>query len=490
MCKNTEAKSNAFIVAYLLGVEEKVLIRDYADDYKASKEFESIKKIDNAEYVRMLSRVRQSLLRNFSKYKGVSSFEEASKGYLDEELSYLIDKGCNLNEVFKVNRDIIDVINATTENINKVIDQVLEDLKVIERENIANLFYMYEFNKKNIMQFLRVMKTLPIPHGIMICKYMRIEGSLPYLLTNDKNLIVSCNTIQGKCLKGNIVIPPYAWGTDNESCDCETKSKEISSYDCSGLERKAQEQELIFFEGTTGDIVGDKLFIDCDNIDFFRFLSFVRALDSSSVKVFRLYIDSKASFLWRTLDKIIESKHIFEYVDVQRIKGNKSIVDMVLAVDICKDILMNNTTRIGIISSDSDYYGLIERFPEVQFFVGYSYSYTNNDYLMSIREKGHRTLNLDLFDSEEDTYSITDKCIIYLCLHTLTLVPIFKWELEDLIGSVYGAIQKETNFDISMEYVREKVLEIRQNLNIKIEGDKIHFSFKDINLTLNLSSAI
>lgn len=54
---------------------------------------------------------------------------------------------------------------------------------------------------------------------------------------------------------------------------------------------------------------------------------------------------------------------------IERIKENKSLVDIRLTTGTCREFFQNNTDSFILVSSDSDYWGLISAMPEAHFLV-------------------------------------------------------------------------------------------------------------------------
>ena len=54
---------------------------------------------------------------------------------------------------------------------------------------------------------------------------------------------------------------------------------------------------------------------------------------------------------------------------IERLKDNKSLVDIRLTTGTCREFFQNHVDSFILVSSDSDYWGLISAMPEVRFFV-------------------------------------------------------------------------------------------------------------------------
>lgn len=111
--------------------------------------------------------------------------------------------------------------------------------------------------------------------------------------------------------------------------------------------------------------------VDCENADPFKLYAMLQSLDKQKLlkKVSKiiLYDDIHTSPAWKILDRFTEIP--VEHNQIDRIKNDKSLVDMRLAIGVCKEYYEKNTSAFILVSSDSDYWGLISSMTEVQFLV-------------------------------------------------------------------------------------------------------------------------
>ena len=80
-----------------------------------------------------------------------------------------------------------------------------------------------------------------------------------------------------------------------------------------------------------------------------------------------LYNDVNAASAWSILENY--TKIPVENILIERIKENKSLVDIRLSVGACREFYENKADSFIIVSSDSDYWGLISSLPEARFLV-------------------------------------------------------------------------------------------------------------------------
>ena len=96
----------------------------------------------------------------------------------------------------------------------------------------------------------------------------------------------------------------------------------------------------------------------------------MRNLDTQYLKKISkiiLYDDVNAASAWSILETFTPIP--IEYVLIERLKESKSLVDIKLTAGTCKEFYQNNVDSFVIVSSDSDYWGLISSIPDANFIV-------------------------------------------------------------------------------------------------------------------------
>lgn len=111
--------------------------------------------------------------------------------------------------------------------------------------------------------------------------------------------------------------------------------------------------------------------VDCENTDPYMLYAVLNNLDQeallSKIQKIILYNDIHAASAWTILDKFTEIP--VEHNMIERIKADKSLVDIHLTTGTCREFYMNHIDSFILVSSDSDYWGLISSMPEVRFLV-------------------------------------------------------------------------------------------------------------------------
>lgn len=112
------------------------------------------------------------------------------------------------------------------------------------------------------------------------------------------------------------------------------------------------------------------LFVDCENVDPYCFAATLLNLDRDNldkVKQIILYDDVNTSTAWDYFEKIITLP--IKHNETNRVLESKSLVDIIMTAGVCEEFYKENTESIVLVSSDSDFWGLIASLPSANFYV-------------------------------------------------------------------------------------------------------------------------
>ncbi len=87
----------------------------------------------------------------------------------------------------------------------------------------------------------------------------------------------------------------------------------------------------------------------------------------SKIEKIILFDDVHAASAWEMLSSYV--KIPVEYILIERLKDNKSLADVKVAARTAKEFYSNDVDSFVLVSSDSDYWGLMEELPEANFLV-------------------------------------------------------------------------------------------------------------------------
>ena len=110
--------------------------------------------------------------------------------------------------------------------------------------------------------------------------------------------------------------------------------------------------------------------VDCENSDPYALCAAITNLDQNRLRKIEkiiLYDDVHAASAWEMLASYVDIP--VEYIMIERLKDNKSLADIKVATRTCQEFYTNGVDSFVLVSSDSDFWGLIEELPETNFFV-------------------------------------------------------------------------------------------------------------------------
>lgn len=110
--------------------------------------------------------------------------------------------------------------------------------------------------------------------------------------------------------------------------------------------------------------------VDCENSDPYRLCATLKGLDAditAKIQKIMLFDDVHTVDAWRILES--HTKIPVEHIMTERVKQTKSLVDIELTAMTCREHYRNLVDSFIIVSSDSDYWGLISSLPEAKFLV-------------------------------------------------------------------------------------------------------------------------
>ena len=108
--------------------------------------------------------------------------------------------------------------------------------------------------------------------------------------------------------------------------------------------------------------------VDCENSDPYRLCAVLKGLESKAISKIRkimLFDDIHTVNAWRILESYTTIP--VEHVMTKRVKEDKSLVDIEMTAITCREHYRDMVDSFVIVSSDSDYWGLISSLPEARF---------------------------------------------------------------------------------------------------------------------------
>lgn len=329
-------------VAYLIGVPLRIFEHKY--EPPRLEIYESMDKDKNARIIRHLCIIRTSIERGFSHISALMRQEHRSilsmPEYIPQEsmdrlsmdgISFVRKTNTKLNQhIMEINRIISDRINNCKSYFPVWLNwSYLRDLFIMPKGLTE------EGTKEAARTYFENLECYP--YKIYINWVPQANGNILY---NDKKFVTLL----------------YQWHNDyfgdyNKVSDAGSFVKS-SIYD--------------FIDGADRAVMA----VDCENSDPYRLCATLNGLDAeatSKIHKIILFDDVHTVDAWRILESHTDIP--VEHVMTERVKQSKSLVDIEMTARTCMEHYKNQVDSFIIVSSDSDYWGLIASLPNARFLV-------------------------------------------------------------------------------------------------------------------------
>jgi len=357
-------------VAYLIGVP----LRIFENEMEPPK-IESYAKLNadkSARIIRNLCMLRTAIERGFGKinklmiseFKGLATMPELVPV---ESINQLSIDGISLKSNQKLSNIIIEINRYILERINNCKDLFP---MWISWPYVKNLFIMpnglTEFGLKEAAEVYYANLSC-YPYQMYINWIPDNEGNILY---NDKKFVTLL----------------YQW--NNDEFNDLSKVSDVSVLTKNNIYDFIEMSEKIVFV------------VDCENSDPYRLCATLKNLDThylQKISKIILYDDINTATAWSILNSFTGIP--IEHILIERLKESKSLVDIKLTAGTCKEFYQNSVDSFVIVSSDSDYWGLISSIPEANFLVMVEHEKMGADMKMALFNSGIYYCFIDEFYS-------------------------------------------------------------------------------------------
>ena len=330
------------LVAYLIGVE-KQFFAPPGEQRLDITEYEKAEKNKNARIIRNLCRIRTGFEKNYSAIRNAFRYDIKNIGTVPEliptdAVNGLSQDGVTIYKSRPDADDYIITINRELSNRINAVQSLFPDW--INWRYIRDLFLMPSGTK---------------PDGIKSAgyEYNRNRNKYPF----------QCYINWRGGDNGNILFCDEKFVTLLYECweDC---FENISLVRDAGNLTKA---DIYNFLADSGKAI---MVVDCENSDPIKLaaaLSSLSAASKAKVAKILLFDSEYTTASWNILAQAGDFP--IEHVTVLRINERKSQVDMTLATRTCKEVYTNGVDSVILVSSDSDYWALIQSLADIDFLV-------------------------------------------------------------------------------------------------------------------------
>ena len=329
-------------VGYLAGVEKRI----FEDPHEplSLKVYQEMETDKNARVIRELCLIRTKLEQNFGFINTAMRYDLKN---LDSLPEYIPAESLRLLE-----RDGIELVRA-----NRKTNQYIMDVNRYIGERISSCRSLFpDWLNWEYIRDLYIMPRGTTEQGVKqaAAVYYAHKHQLPYqvylnwtggdhgnILYNDRKFITLL----------------YSRHNDH--------FQEISRV--SDAPAEVKDEIYCFLEQSNKTV----MVVDCENADPYRFCGMLDSLDQNAllghVGKIILYNDIHASSVWKSMDVL--TRLPVEHHMTKRIKADKSLVDAQLITGVCREHYENGSDSVVLVSSDSDYWGMISMMPQIRFLV-------------------------------------------------------------------------------------------------------------------------
>ncbi len=438
------SRTIALTVGFLLGVTDEALMKrlDNPEEYLPIKE--ALEKNEDAVAIRHLNNIRSNLilhfkevslnLRNMSaKFIPLDRMDLFKDDFrvLNRMSIYIITGKPDINEYLKrINNEIIRRIDKT--------EKLFPDW--VRFRHIRTMFIMPNNIEEESKKFQVYQSLYPFQRYF----YWREPFECGYILSTDRDLLTVIYR------NGNEVF------TDGDRvCDASDNVK----------------NNINEFINSASKI---QVFIDGENADPYRFASAIESLKDHEIEKINkivVYYDSEhTTKAWTMLKHFTYGVEV-ETVPVERIVENKSLVDHRLVMGVSKAIYKEDVDSIILVSSDSDFWSVIDASEDVRYLVMVESEKCGHEFKNLLRDKDVFYCYLDRFITPDD-----DKFFKIVFKHELEKIISDNFSLgnaRELLSSVLhscrAGVSKAEEDMLFEKYIKTLSLRINADGNFVLE---------------------
>lgn len=338
-----DTKEVVTTIAYMIGVRMSALTVSYGE---CSELIEKLRADRDATTIRYLCKLRTVLMQKFKKTDDLMRYQLKNlyniEWYDHDNIKQLEKWGFTIIQAnYRSDKYMQDLTRLINENIDKCSHLFYDWLNW---EYIRDLFFVPKYNKNDVMkdEFNKYMANIEhYPFQMYIHWQPADVGSIVY---SDR-----------KFLK-------IIYGQHNDSFTDFTKYKDADD--------ETRNNIYEFIESSEKTAIA----VDCENSNPFKLYSVLKGLNQvelAKIEKITLYDDPNTTAGWDWLSKFTQIP--VEHIEIDRVTDRKSLVDLRMTASVVTNFYRDGITSFIIVSSDSDFWALIESLPKAHFLVMYEY---------------------------------------------------------------------------------------------------------------------
>ena len=338
-----DTKEVVTTIAYMIGVRMSALTVSYGE---CAELIEKLRADRDATTIRYLCKLRTVLMQKFKKTDDLMRYQLKNlhniEWYDHENIKQLEKWGFTIIQAnSRSEKYMQEFTRLINENIDKC-SRLFYDW--LNWEYIRDLFFVQKYNKNGVMkqEFTKYMANIEhYPFQMYIHWQPANVGSIVY---SDR-----------KFLK-------IIYGQHNDSFTDFTKYKDADD--------ETRNNIYNFIDSAEKTAIA----VDCENSNPYKLYSVLKGLNQdelAKIEKITLYDDPNTTAGWDWLAKFTQIP--VEHIEIDRVTDRKSLVDLRMTASVVTDFYRDGITSFIIVSSDSDFWGLIESLPKAKFLVMYEY---------------------------------------------------------------------------------------------------------------------
>lgn len=325
-------------IAYLLGVSEEYFLGEESNFDETI--YTGLEECKDARIVRNLCIIRTALLRNNGRIRNLFQYDMKNIDTIPE----YIDPEC----IKKLKKDEVDIWRANWTPAKYVVLVSAEIKKHINGcKNSFPLWLNWDYVKD--MFCLPELKERQVSK--LVESYGEKRNRFPYTM-----YVVGALSVEvGNILYNDEKFVSYLYMRNGDMFDDLSKVTDASDEIKKNIKDYIRDNQEI------------TIVVDCENANPYKLYSVLDGLEPATrehIKKIVLYNDVHTTVTWRLLQRLIPG---VEHKMIPRVKADKSLVDISLAVGTTREYFEQGTKAFILVSSDSDFWGLIKGLPECSF---------------------------------------------------------------------------------------------------------------------------
>ncbi|MBP1534232.1 MAG: NYN domain-containing protein [Ruminococcus sp.] len=338
-----DTKEVVTTISYLIGVRKDILETHFAE---CKDTLDKLYADREATVIRYLCKLRTALLQHFKKTDNAMHYDlknlTSLEWYDKDNIKQLEKWGFPIIQAnYRAEKYMYDFTKLINENIDKC-SRLFYDW--IVWDYIRDLFFIPKYQKAGVLkdEFAKYMGNIQhYPFQMFIHWQPADRGNIIY---TDRKFLKVIYEMHGDT---------FTDFTKYRDADDETRNNIYNFID--NAEKTA-------------------IAVDCENSNPFKLYSVLKGLNQdelAKIEKITLYDDPNTTAGWDWLSKFTQIP--VEHIEIDRVTDRKSLVDVRMTASVVTDFYRDGITSFIIVSSDSDYWGLIESLPKAHFLVMYEY---------------------------------------------------------------------------------------------------------------------